>query len=997
LDLGSLIATLGVDSSQLRKLDTELNNVDRKAATAFGNMGGHASSAMTSVAGLVGVTLSLAGAIALAHSALSSWYSTISSGIMKVEEFKKEMISTSYLLAAQSKVEKPDLGKAYAAWGEYYKWMKSAALEADKAAASGMEDIMAVATQLLKKGVKAKDLEEFNVIARLTDVMKGAIPGMASLAMQARGEVTAILEGVIKPGSQTAIVLAGIDSEFKKNMASARAAGKELKYFSDLLPKINQYTLDMMGTLDAVTSSLKAAYSVVQVKAFGDAHKDIVKFIGDLGNKIVENGKLTAQGEKFALALGEAWAQAKVSITEAVEYMLNNFPKIISDVSNIASGIGKIASAAAGAVPSIVKLISKLAELASNPLTYAVLGASAGAIAGGPLGAAIGGTIGLVGAAAIKTQYSLKQTTPTGIAPAEAQKNALGAANQEIMARYGITPKALEGVRAGTAAPWTPALRPPSGKEGKGGGGGSGAQESAEKSVRSFMETMSQATAQGAGDTEAVLAAWKSKQLQTLNELAAKGADISQAKLALNQAVDAKQRKIDDDFNKWYISGLENQSAVLKAEEEEKLKTVAGNEAKQAQVKEVYRRKNADLDYQVQTNTANLFKGYLDTMAQLSPTLEGQIRLKKESLDLELKLSKAALERQIDEKKITPELADQARAMEALVAQAKKFNLEMENNKGLSGWAYGRAKEADQRSPIKDMMGGLESGISDAWSQGIANAMADSKSKKSFKEMGQSIIQSMILEMNKKSWIKVWDKVADMLRPDPKKSGGLGGLSSSLGGAEDMAGLMAKASAGSVEAANKLNAASGWLTTSSTDLTGAASTTNTASQTSLASGMSLGLSAAGLGLSAIGMISGSKELVMAGTILQVAALAIEIAAAALKAAAVIESASSWIPFFHEGGPIYAHVGWPRLRSDEVPLIGQTGERMLSRSQNRDYEAGMRAVAVGGNGGGGSSVVYNPTYHINAIDARGVDAILAKHGKAMTKVINREVGRRGRKI
>jgi hypothetical protein len=129
------------------------------------------------------------------------------------------------------------------------------------------------------------------------------------------------------------------------------------------------------------------------------------------------------------------------------------------------------------------------------------------------------------------------------------------------------------------------------------------------------------------------------------------------------------------------------------------------------------------------------------------------------------------------------------------------------------------------------------------------------------------------------------------------------------------------------------------------------------------------------------------SMTMAAGTLVAAGGSLMVAASMLMAAAAVDA----IPFFHEGGPIYAHAGWPRLAADEVPIIAQTGERVLSRRQNRDYEAGMAA------GGGGGSVVYSPTYHINAIDARGVDAILAKHGKAMTKVISREVGRRGRRL
>jgi len=49
--------------------------------------------------------------------------------------------------------------------------------------------------------------------------------------------------------------------------------------------------------------------------------------------------------------------------------------------------------------------------------------------------------------------------------------------------------------------------------------------------------------------------------------------------------------------------------------------------------------------------------------------------------------------------------------------------------------------------------------------------------------------------------------------------------------------------------------------------------------------------------------------------------------------------------YHAGGVVYAHAGWPRLRSDEVPIIAQTGERVLSRDQNRAYEAGGTPIQI----------------------------------------------------
>jgi hypothetical protein len=91
--------------------------------------------------------------------------------------------------------------------------------------------------------------------------------------------------------------------------------------------------------------------------------------------------------------------------------------------------------------------------------------------------------------------------------------------------------------------------------------------------------------------------------------------------------------------------------------------------------------------------------------------------------------------------------------------------------------------------------------------------------------------------------------------------------------------------------------------------------------------------------------------------------------------------------YHTGGIVYAHAGWPGLASDEVPIIAQTGERVLSRSQNREYEAGMA--------GGGQTVInvtHNPVYHY-----RATEGDYKRDAKMIVKAINNEIRNRGQGI
>jgi hypothetical protein len=91
--------------------------------------------------------------------------------------------------------------------------------------------------------------------------------------------------------------------------------------------------------------------------------------------------------------------------------------------------------------------------------------------------------------------------------------------------------------------------------------------------------------------------------------------------------------------------------------------------------------------------------------------------------------------------------------------------------------------------------------------------------------------------------------------------------------------------------------------------------------------------------------------------------------------------------YHSGGIVRlvrAHQGM-HLAHDEVPLIGQVGEYMVSR---RGVDAVgvpfLNAVNAGYVPQSGSSINFTYAPQVNAIDAKGVDKVLEKHGKQMLK-------------
>lgn len=277
--------------------------------------------------------------------------------------------------------------------------------------------------------------------------------------------------------------------------------------------------------------------------------------------------------------------------------------------------------------------------------------------------------------------------------------------------------------------------------------------ESAQASVEKFIETMRQETAKGAGDTEAILNAWYSKQAVMLDQWAAKGANVTEADKALKEAYYSKLQKLDSDFQDWYIAGLGRTYEALVVAEDKKRKEVAGNEDKIAKVREVFDKKHQDLVENQQIEAINLMKGYLDSMSQMAPLLDDQLRLKEQSLKLEMELSSQSLDRMLREEKITQATYDEAKAMQALVNQAKKYSLERMTwqTLGVSGGIQMANIEAINQAKVwlANTTSQWIMSLPQTVSQPMASTFIDilRGRKTDFEELGWSMAQAMLQKM----------------------------------------------------------------------------------------------------------------------------------------------------------------------------------------------------------------------------------------------------------
>jgi hypothetical protein len=951
------------------------------------------------------------GGLYILEKVMSSWYGLLKNGILAVDNFQKKIIGTSYIMATMSEVPAPDLGKAYAEWTEFHKWLYAESVRVDKQSAASSGEIFAVALELEKKGVVADTQEQMETVGRFVDLMKGVIPTFASLEQQARGEIEAVLSGTTRMGAQTAQVLASIDPEFKKHIANARENNTVLKYFKSILPQIEAYTKQLMGTWDAVGASLKSAWDIVQVNAFGDAHKDVVAFATQLGNRLVDNGALTAEGTKLAEALGKAWSEAKDQATQFVDYVLNNMPEIVSNVKAVASGLGAIGSAALASIRGVAALVKELQAVSQNPVLMGILGAAAGSRFG-PVGAAAGAVIGAGTAMDSRVKAAedyLHQKEFEGYETSITEQTA------------GFT---MPVAGAGAKAPPHPAVRPFTGKEPKGGGGG-GREDAEANRLMSLFDSLTKDIARL---SEGKLSEIEANYEKTLDQIykSTEHRVVTQAELEVlnTKRKNLQKTKAEEDYELFVAKASGDQFKEIAAQQKKHLSDYKGFKNAEQNIADITARANVVAEVTRYSEITNIQITYIDAMASASPLLQDQLAWKTQSLDLDNKLALSAINKTVAENPYLAYLKDEMVSHQELVNLAKQYQLAIEKWKveGISGGVKSYLLQAKQE---------METGLSDAtkktltdvqntFASGFAQATVDALHGKAtdFGKIFTSMFDKAVYDMSEYSYKNMFQSAATgigsllgfdlsgMVKPDGSSArpfyvkdvtGSLfGGKGSSLFGTgipevDSVTNQWNSIgnSLGSVfnNGTNALNDSSKYwqymFGSSNQELQSNAGNYynvfsasnaglfNTAvgygnvftgavnGLTGWANGFAgilnqflnamAGNKSSGLGRLLGGLVRGGIGLLSGGMSLSEASNA----GAGTYSAFNVSGSGSNMAFSlirHAGGMLYAHSGMilPRLASDEVPFIGLSGERVLNRQETADYNSGKPDVVVSPN-------------------------------------------------
>lgn len=732
------------------------------------------------------------------------------------------------------------------------------------------------------------------------------------------------IDAWIDRGRELGVVL---DNDMVKRGA---AAGKSIGELKDAVYGFGLTLADTVAPpIKLVTDALTE--KLVAIRAADPALRDLVQTVKD-----------------FA----EAWAEPALNALK---------------MGVIGGRIAGLQGAALGAAAGFAGLTTSLRELADalqNPLVLAFLGGAAGSrlgVIGAGAGALAGATAGI--ALGVKKDAAAYQKSMQE--DLSGYESPIGGFEPGMKAQldYEKSIKKYQGLFT------EPSFGKPSGG-GKRGGGGGGAKDTGLDRMQSIIDGLQKDLSRLTEGSLAEIEQWAKKTTNEIEKVGKKGAETETALTLVAQVEAAKKQKATEDYNLFVAKSSGNAFAEIEAQGKADLDKYKGFAGAKEVIAADVARKTWEQQVKNYQDILGLQKNIYDSLASLSPIIGEQNALKRKSLDLEIEINKYAMSLKITELEragiISKAQSDEFRGLQALEAQAKKTNLAMEQNKGISGWAFERNKTVGQQNTIKDLMGGAENFLQQSFSSGIQGVLAHDKNN--LKKIGETIMQGFLGEMTKRSVTQVFDKLAEVINPNK----GIGGLPASIEGSNNLTQLQTAAAAGSVKAAQALDQSAQGLTGSSKGLKDSAGGLGM-------SGAQLGLSAGGLMLSGIGIMTNSQALVTAGMVLQVGGLALQTAATLLMLAATTD----FIPFFHSGGLITAHSGY--LANDERLIKVQTGERVLSRKQNRDFEAGTNAV---GNG------VIIPPININfspSYSYRPTQQDMNRDVKMVVKAMKREMG------
>jgi len=818
VDLGALFATFGVDSSQLKRLEGELNNVDRQAASTFGNMGGYASSAMSQIAGIVGVTLTVAGAFYAVERAVRF-------SIQAQEEFRIKTIEIGSGLTNLAKEGQGSYEKMFRQNFQYAQKMYEEIRKEDAKRFASADDLMTAYNALVQKGYGVR-LDEVDALGVLTDKIKLATAGQ-NTQLQINQEIRGLLDGQVRAGSLLGMELQSrLGPQWKDLVAQHRNAGTLLQWLASMWPGIAAACAEVEKTLEAQSTTLTGNLKSIGRQGMEGAYIAIVNILRDINDYLRENEAIIVDkivsawttvefytrkvldniesmnkatsvsvptnpqerttGQQAFMAWREAfdpinWMNSLLTtgkflwngIIDSIGNAWDSAQRLSSVVKDLMDYISETsvfknwydsAVELKAEIEDIKSKVSWLVGIFSSSMDWVVNVRFGGLPAW--LGSWFSGPQAGPPAVPVPRITVPDKSLETAIKQAQDKARGLvtiGLPTQGVVTvPYSMVPEKWGGPAVGQTVP----KPPPAGKE----KGGKGAEAEANR-LMSLYDTLTKDIARlSEGRLSEVDANLEKTIDQIYKKTEQRAVSEAEVEVLARKRAALQKAKIEEDF--WSRMARESGDAyaAIRVEADNWLKDTQGIQGAAAAIEEWRIRKTKAEDINRLTESLGMQKQFYDQMAQLSPELQAQNRYKQLSLDLENKMALLAIDKLLAEKRYLEPLREQLYAQQEMVNGAKQFNLEMEKNKGLSGWAFRRAQEVQSKDTISDLVSGLESSIANAWTTGFDAFLA--QDQQGMQKAAANLVKSFMSEIVKRNITMLFDQVALKMKPEQAMTSG---------------------------------------------------------------------------------------------------------------------------------------------------------------------------------------------------------------------------------
>lgn len=731
-EISSGMAKINASLAQTRQAVEGLGGAGKQS---FDGQGTAAEAYSSSLLKQIGVyALVIGAAYKLEQTAVAAF----KAGIQAVDDYKLSTIGVAATLADMAQ----DQGKGQENYTRALAYSKDMYQELELAAAryfaSGKE--MTQAWNILaQKGIVLRK-DEIDSLGVIVDRIKLSTQGQVS-GIQIAQEMRALLTGQARVTDQIGLLLKDRIPNLEQEIAKHRQIGDLVQWLGSQFKGLSYASQDIQGTLESQKSTLDTLLTQVGRGGLTGAYGDIVGILQEV------NGYLLTHKEEISGGIARGW--------QGVKELVNGTLLFVKDIVNIAKK---------GIVIPITFSIGGLSKFL----------ASGGQVEGGKYLA--GGQEAGLGLPGIpqKEVYISPQTAfgfgaefmdlgaayrPKYSTPEQSAALRVQVGGQIVQTPEG--PITMFGEE--TLTPAT-TQKPGDGKGGGGGGAGK-ALEAAERSLENFVQRMKSETAKASGEGMAALGEWYSKSSLELDRITGKVGESLDARRALKDAYNSKALKIEQEFQSYVAKESGNAYTEIEAQSNKWLQKVGGNIDHVMQLWDIKSRKEWELDVKNHTERLGLEKSFYDQAAGLAVDLTDQVGLRREALSREIEIQRYQLAVQLEHltvaKKITGEERDRYLANQSLLAQQKRFNFEMENNKGLSGWAYNRVKSESQKNTWADAMEGLEGFVNEAWTQGAQGALG--KVKVDVIELGKTFALSAALSLGKQGIHKLFTGAAESI------------------------------------------------------------------------------------------------------------------------------------------------------------------------------------------------------------------------------------------